>query len=357
MNRSSWIQAFRLLLFIGTGVVILGYIYFKQNQAYQSECALRGLDPATCQLWKKVVEDMSHVNPFWMCMALGVYLLSSLFRTWRWQILLEPIGVRTSTLPAFLSIIIGYFTNLGFPRIGELIRATSLAKYEDVEISPVAGTVVTDRIADTLVFAIAILVAIFLSYDVLGGYLHDLLHKSETGKTNNTWILVLGGGILLMTMLGIWLWKYAAKSVFGLKIIETLRGLLRGIASIRSIRRPYAFIALSLMVWLMFYLNMWFSLLAFPPTAMLPWKAALVVFVVGGLGYLLPSPGGMGTFHFLAMQALALYAINANDGFSFANILYFSVQSSNIVIGILAFLWLPILKKQKKSISVVTGKT
>jgi len=92
-----------------------------------------------------------------------------------------------------------------------------------------------------------------------------------------------------------------------------------------------------------------FNLKAFPPTANLDAGAALMVFVFGTLGFVIPSPGGMGTFHALAIAGLALYGIDGGDAFSYANIAFFAVQIFyNIIGGVIALLLLPVINKGTK---------
>jgi len=56
----------------------------------------------------------------------------------------------------------------------------------------------------------------------------------------------------------------------------------------------------------------------------------------------------MGTYHFLVTAGLMLYGVNGADGFSFANILFFTIQIfGNIIFGILAMVMLPFLNRGK----------
>mgnify|MGYP002238173988 CR=1 FL=1 len=48
------------------------------------------------------------------------------------------------------AIFISYATNLILPRVGEVSRCGVLAKYDDVSFSKSLGTVVTERLVDTL---------------------------------------------------------------------------------------------------------------------------------------------------------------------------------------------------------------
>ena len=49
-----------------------------------------------------------------------------------------------------LSVMISYFSNLGIPRSGEVLRATALATYADVPFEKSFGTIVTERIIDLI---------------------------------------------------------------------------------------------------------------------------------------------------------------------------------------------------------------
>jgi len=93
-----------------------------------------------------------------------------------------------------------------------------------------------------------------------------------------------------------------------------------------QVKNPGLFLLYSVGIWVMFYLQCWLNLKAFPPTAHLGASAALMVFVFGTLGFVIPSPGGMGTFHALCIAGLTLYGISGSDGFSYANIAFFAVQ-------------------------------
>ncbi len=86
---------------------------------------------------------------------------------------------------------------------------------------------------------------------------------------------------------------------------------------------------------------------AFAPTAHLPMVAGLVVFVFGSWGVVFPSPGGMGTYHFMVIAALGIYGISGDDGFAWANIAFFSIQLGiNVFVGLIALLALPWINRQ-----------
>jgi len=108
------------------------------------------------------------------------------------------------------------------------------------------------------------------------------------------------------------------------------------------------FILHSVNIWLMYYLMTYFCFLSFALTAELSPVIALVVFVFGGWGIVIPSPGGMGTYHFLATTALGFYGISGDDGFSWSNISFFTIQlGCNVSVGLLALLLLPMINRKE----------
>ena len=92
----------------------------------------------------------------------------------------------------------------------------------------------------------------------------------------------------------------------------------------------------------MYYLMTFLCFRAFDPTAHLGPLAGLLVFVFGSLGMIIPTPGGMGSYHALVIAALVLLGINQNDAFSFAMIIFFTINIfGNILFGIIALILLP----------------
>ena len=339
-------SALRFVLFLGIGVTILGLVFRSQNAAFQEQCRLDGVPADQCSLLDKLLHDFSTVHLGWMALVVAAFTLSNMFRAWRWQMLLEPMGYRVRFANSFLTILLGYFANLGFPRMGEVVRAGALARYERIPMERVMGTMVVDRLMDFVCLGIVVGLAFLFEADTL---LHFISSRQSGGGSIWQNPLVLGGLATLVLGVGfIWLFrkKIAALPLFQ-RIANLIEGFWDGLRSVFRLRNAGLFLAYSLGIWLMFYLQCWFNLKAFPPTAHLDPGAALMVFVFGTLGFVIPAPGGMGSFHALAIAGLALYAIDGSDAFSYANIAFFAIQIFyNIVAGLLALLLLPVLNKK-----------
>jgi len=135
-------------------------------------------------------------------------------------------------------------------------------------------------------------------------------------------------------------------SAIGQKIITLFKGFADGVQSVRSVSSIPLFLFYTVGIWILYYFMMYLAFFTFAPTANLGPVAGLVVFVFGSLGILIPTPGGMGSYHYLVGEALAMYGISGADAFSFANIVFFSIQLFvNIFFGIISLVLLPAINK------------
>ena len=333
----------QFVLFLSIGLAVLYLVYRSQNANYLEDCALKGIPETECNLLEKVWTDMTSANPFWIIMMLVAFLLSNVSRAMRWLMLIRPLGVKAKWSNAFLTIMLNYFANLGIPRIGEILRAAVFARYEKLPVDKVIGTVVVDRAMDVLSLLFAILLTFFLAFDQIYGFIADNISSSPL-LSNTVLILAivgaLGLGILVVFR------KQLRRTRLYDKVAGFVRGILDGIKTVKSLEQPGIFLLHTAFIWIMYYLMTYLCFFAFEPTAGLSMVAGLVVFVMGGLGIVFPSPGGMGTYHAMVIAALAIYGVSGDDAFSFANIVYFSVQIfCNILFGILALLLLPVINK------------
>jgi glycosyltransferase 2 family protein len=336
----------QFFLFLGIGVTIMTLVFNGQNKAFQEQCRLDGVPSDQCSLVDKLWYDFSTVHPAWLIGVIVAFTLSNIFRALRWQMLLHPLGYQPRFSNAFWTIILGYFANLGLPRMGEIVRAGSLARYEKIPTEKVMGTLVVDRLMDFLCLGLVVGLAFLLEGSTLLGFLGQ--QQRGGGATSGSTIVWMLLAAMLAGVGAIWvLRKKLLQLAFVQKLLQLLQGFWEGLKSVFKLKSPALFIIYSLGIWLMFYLQCWLNLKAFPPTAHLSASAGLMVFVFGTLGFIIPSPGGMGTFHALCIAGLALYSINGGDAFSYANIAFFTVQIFyNLVGGVLALLLLPALNKQ-----------
>jgi hypothetical protein len=92
---------------------------------------------------------VSGANPTLVAVAALVYLLSFVFRTWRYRVLLRTSGHLASVGGVFRCIVAGWFVNFLVPaRAGDVVRGLALKSTEDVPFGVATGLVVVERILD-----------------------------------------------------------------------------------------------------------------------------------------------------------------------------------------------------------------
>jgi uncharacterized protein (TIRG00374 family) len=334
----------QIILFFGVGFTILYFVYQNQNTAFQAQCAIDGIPTSDCSLLNKIWQDFRTIDAKWLFLVLILFNISNIARAARWRMMMQSLNYDIRLSNAFYSVMIGYFANLGLPRAGEILRATVLSKYEKIRVEKVIGTIALDRILDVISILVIVGFTVLLEFDLILQFLKDNSDGSSNGIPN--WAIISGISlVVLLIIIGVFRNKLMELS-FVRRFIQLLLGFWEGVVSIRTISRPWLFIFYSLVIWLMYFGMTYVCFFAFEPTAHLGLRAALIVFVFGTFGVIIPSPGGMGTFHALAVIALAIFGIAGDDAFSFANILFFSVQiGCSVLLGIIAIIALPILNR------------
>jgi len=340
----------KVILFFSIGFGILYLVYRNQSAAWLEQCALDNKTPEECgTLIEKVVNDFKSANYFWILMVLVAYTISNISRAIRWQMLIEPLSHKPRVINTFLASMAMYFANLGVPRSGEVIRAASISQYEKIKVEKVFGTVFTERVVDVISLAIVIGLSLIFEFDKLWNFIiTSLEEKGKDGNIlSNPWVLsFLGVSVASVLLLFVFRKKIMQTSLYA-KLVDIVKGFIEGIQSVAKLERPGWFIFHSVNIWIMYFLMTYLAFFAFAPTAHLGLVAGLLTFVFGALAIVVPAPGGLGTYHYLVPLCLAsLYGISDADGFSFANIIFFSINiGCNVLLGLIAFITLPIINK------------
>lgn len=340
----------QFLIFASIGGAILYLLYQSQSTKYVEDCMLQGNDAGNCSLLQKLIDDFKSCNWFWLFVILFIYMFSCVFRAWRWQMLFVPLGHKASFMNAFMAIMIGYFANLGLPRLGEALRAGLFAKYDQAPVEKVFGTIVTDRIVDILSLFVFLIVTAPFAYGPIVTYLRQN-QSLDSFFTDLNWTGVLIGGLLILGLVFILLRaSFIRQSAIYKKLLAILTGFKEGVFSIFKLKRPGIFILHTIGIWVCYYFMTYLTFYAYEPTAHLGPKDGLITFIFGTLGILFPSPGGMGSYHFMIMEALSIFNIDSIESFSFANIIYFAIMVfGNVVFGILSLIAMPILNQNVKA--------
>ncbi len=356
----------KFLLFFGLGFAILYVVYQSFQKSYQAQCDLDFITECVkageaesicasrtpvgdCSLLDKIIQDFKSSNFLWLFVVMICFLISNVSRALRWNMLIRPLGHSVRLFNTFFATMAGYFANLALPRFGEVVKPGLVTKYEGIPIEKVMGTIVVDRLLDVVCLLSMIGLAFILEFDILYKYITENASGGE-GMSLTKKIIFIGIPLAgIMTLILLWVFrKRVMEMAIYQKIKKIVIGFMEGMKTIAKLENKGLFIFHTLVIWLMYFLMTYLCFFAFAPTAHLGPVIGLVVFVFGGLGIVIPSPGGMGSYHFLVSAALIIYGVSAQDAFSFSNICFFTVNFCSILFGILAFILLPIYNKKNK---------
>lgn len=286
----------------------------------------------------KIKMSFQTANYGWVIVSCILGVLSHLSRAYRWNYLLQPLGYRIGFLNSIFSIFSAYLLNLFVPRSGEVARATIAQTYEEIPASKAFGTIVVERVFDTLILGSIILTAFYLQTDLIEQY----LFKKESNSVK--WIVLLLGGLFLV--IG-YLFIRNSKHPIALKITRFIAGIIEGLKSIFSMKKKHWFILHTLFIWAMYLLMFYTVTLAFPEMENLPKSSIIIGFVVGALSMALTN-GGLGTYPVLVAEAFVLYGISDGVAIAFGWTMWTAQTLLILLLGGLSMILLPIYNRGEK---------
>ena len=131
--------------------------------------------------------------------------------------------------------------------------------------------------------------------------------------------------------------KIKSLSIY-LKIASALKGLKEGLASYKNIQNKKMFWFHTLMIWLMYILMTYICFFAIEETSHLDIGDGFYMLVVGGLGMIVPTQGGIGSYHMAAKIGLITLGVGAQAALMFAFVVHTAQTLMTIVFGLLSFI-------------------
>ncbi|PQJ34039.1 hypothetical protein BSZ35_04905 [Salinibacter sp. 10B] len=301
----------------------------------------------------------------WLVPLVLLVLGSNLFRAWRWQVLIDALPTTpdltaldggdpttSNTLEAsFSSIMIGYMVNYVAPRMGEVARTANMAARSDYRFSSLFGTVVSERIFDTAVLGAALLSAIALLFDRLSVLREQFLGPAWTTLSSLPlgWIvggaagsLLLVGGLAVLLQYSLSDEHSALAQFWANRVKPALLSFKGGMWTLITSSRRGAILVSTVGMWT------GYLLMAYIPFRMLdlaaPYGIGLVdawcLMAIGALGLLVPTPGGIGSYHYITTVALVhLYGVPEASAFTYAVLAHAAQFVFYIMTGGLALLY------------------
>lgn len=297
----------RLSKFILGVAIAIFFLYF----------AFKGID------WNVFLNVFLRVNYLYIFLMLFFILFSHLFRALRWKYLLRPVKSDTSFVNFFEATMIGYFINNIFPRAGEVFKAYSLSNDEKISNASSLASVLLERILD-IAFSL-----FFFGVAMLWNKKIFEKHYPWLGQAALFSGLIVG--IIFVLILIFLIWQDRFVSLLGkfvgifnrrlaVRFKNVLNSFINGFEAIRHRGVHWQIILLSFLIYLCYIFAAYVALFAFEiERAKIGFFTALVIFVVSTVGFIIPTPGGVGSYHSLITGALVgLYSIKHEVALSYA---------------------------------------
>ena len=318
----------RYLLHVGSFVLAAGLLAL----------ALYGVDLGT------MADAFWEADWRWLPVLVVLVLGSNLCRAWRWQVLIDALPTtpdletsdgedpnETNTLEtSFSSVMIGYMVNYVAPRLGEIARVANMSARSSFRFSSLFGTVVSERIFDMVVLGMALLSAIGLLFDRIGVLQAQFLGPAWRNVTSLPFgwllggglaLLILGAGVALLVRHGLsdsdsWIYQLWAET-----LKPTLVSFKEGMLTLLRSPRRGAILLSTVCMW------GGYTLMAYIPLHMLdlavPYGLGIVdawiLMAMGALGMLVPTPGGIGSYHYITRETLVhFYGVPAEQALTYA---------------------------------------
>lgn len=288
---------------------------------------------------------ISSANYVWFVVALFIGLGAHLIRAIRWQALLTPLGHKVGLGTRLYAVMIGYLANYAFLRLGEVIRPGVLKTSDNVPMSESIGTVVVERVVDTLCLGVVFLLVLVFQYTALEGlFLEYVWHpaiEKFSGIMGNPVKLIILCAVLGALVGGFFFLRHRVKG----KAKAFFVGLKDGLLSVRKVKNPGLFIVQSLLIWFGYYMTLYVVFFCFPETSSLTLNSALILLLFGTFGVAF-TPGGIGAYQIIITAIMIKMAPDtAPAAASFAWLSWGTQVATVILFTGVAFAVRPMLNK------------
>jgi uncharacterized protein (TIRG00374 family) len=341
-GQKIWLDGIKTIFFLGIGILLIWLVVRNLTEKDKTE----------------ILNSFSQANYGIILMVMALGILSHISRAIRWQIMIEPLGHKPGFMNTLMAVLVGYLANLAVPRIGEVTRCGVLKRYENLPLDSVFGTVVIERLMDTLLLLTVSVITIVWQFDVLSAKLFEAYNTFVKPAQNPDsfpikTIVIIGFVTFLIALL--LLRKKIMNSKLVIKIIGFLKGFSAGLKTITKLKSPFWFVFHSVFIWVIYFLGIYVGFKALPETSVLGVGASFAILFFGTFAFVLVQ-GGIGAYQIIVQNTLVIYGISANVGYALGWIIWSSQTLAIVIGGLLSLILLPILNKNKHGLPASHSK-
>jgi glycosyltransferase 2 family protein len=257
----------------------------------------------------EVAAAIGDANPWPLAVGAALMLASYPVLAVRWRSIASDLGPPPS--PQMLELVlIGSAVNNALPaRLGEVARSVGLGRSARRPVLQSFGTVVVDRVADVVFFAVVFGATVAVS-------------------PTEGWVRWVGlggaaitvGALAVLAGVAVAMGRRTGDPPTG-RLTRHLYTLGEGLRCVRTPAAAARALVLTALAWGSWMVGLWFI----ADSLAIRLSVAEVLFTTGllGLGSAVPSaPGFIGTYHWIAASSLGLFGVAGADALAFAVLLH-----------------------------------
>jgi len=269
-------------------------------------------------------------------------------RALRWGKLLEPIKSDISLKSLFSTTVIGYMVNNLIPRSGELVRPYLLGKNENVSKAAAFGTVIIERVIDTIMFLF-----------MFGVVLLSFKRRISNAFPEIDFAVILLA--VLIFLLLFWIIFTVFKTEMSLKTVKFLTKILseklqKKIEKIFSslvygfsiLRKPGLLLKIamySVLLWIVYLVSAYvpfysFGIFVDGNTGLLDnlWNTNLLLVLVN-VSMFIPAPANTGPYHYVCKVTLvSIFSISEAKALGYATATHLMMFVIFLIVGMYYFI-------------------
>lgn len=297
--------------------------------------------------FRQTMEILSHgIDYWWILLAMGISVFSHIFRALRWRIQLDALQIRASLMELTCAVFGCYALNLLLPRLGELWRCTFVAKRSKAKFTSVMGSMVADRMADSIMVLALILLTFVLAAPALAAFMAK--YPMGEGILRLVYSPAVWIAGMAIVAIGWWIFRRYRDSGPVSKLRKWTAETWRGFAVTATMPGRWHFMLLTVAIWGCYFVQLYVAFYAFNFTRSLctqPELAfgllpCLVAFVLSSIGMAVPSNGGLGPWNIAIMFGLAIYGVAEVEGAAFSILQWSGQTVMLIILGIFTAVWI-----------------
>lgn len=316
--KKALVTILQYVIFLGLGIGIIYYM-LSQLGAEQKQ---------------QLIDAIESINLLYLIPIFVVAFFSHYIRALRWRYLLETIDLHPTVTNTLFAVMIGYVTNLILPRAGEVAKCTVLAKYEKMPAHKMVGTIVAERAFDILCLLVITITTFLIEMSRINSYFAEKMGLMTAKLERHRVLLMVIVGFIAIIIAGMVVLYRRNKEAKAAKIIKEMA---HGVLSIFHMKKKWEFLGLTILMWLMYVLQIYIGLKCLPDTTQLPPVASMVVLAYGSFG-LIVTPGGIGAYTFLVAQILGAYQVAYIPAQAFGWIAWAVQTVVIIILGVISLL-------------------